>query len=146
MLGTNELAENLSGAVNHVGLRRACGTVKLFELVIVVVDGQEIELVVAKEALVGAVRIIVTDGQDCDFVSHAALQPVQIRNFFDAWGAPGGPQVQEDNLTAIVVQRNRVIGIVESKVRSRFSGHSCVRAVGTARKGTDRPCKQGDAE
>jgi hypothetical protein len=72
---------------------------------------------------------------------HSLLQFDQGRHLLDAWRAPGGPEIQNYNLPAILVEADAMVGVLNRKIRRYFPDFGRFRAVVTA--GCAKGCNTG---
>ena len=111
----DEFAHNLAVAVDHERLRKLEGAVE-FVVVPGVADGEQINVVVLDELLVGVVVVVLADGEDDNLVAELLLQLHQRRHLLDAGRAPRRPEVEHHGLAAELAERNGVLSIGDGEV------------------------------
>jgi len=73
--------------------------------------------VVFDELAVGVLVDVDADGDDGDSLGlHAALHFDEGGDFFDAGSAPGGPEVEDDDLSAKLAEGDFVLGVLNGEV------------------------------
>jgi len=99
VLGTDEFAAEVSVAVDDVGFGDLGGAVKGVDALFGVADGEEVDVVLGKEAAVDVVVLVDADTDDGE-LRHLMLEGEEAGKFFDAGGAPGGPEIEDDDAAA----------------------------------------------
>jgi hypothetical protein len=99
VLGGDEFASEDSVAVDDVGLGDLDGAVEFGDLLVGVADGEQVDVVAGEEVLVGGGVLVPGDGDDVE-VGHLALEGEEAGELFDAGGAVGGPEVEQDDVAA----------------------------------------------
>jgi hypothetical protein len=99
VLGVDEFATEDSVAVDDVGLGDLDGAVEFGDLLVGVADGKQVDVVAGEEVLVGGGVLVPGDGDDVE-LGHLALEGEEAGEFFDAGGAVGGPEVEQDDVAA----------------------------------------------
>lgn len=81
-----------------------------------VADGEEVDFVVGEETVIGVAVDVDTDAHDGDtFVLETLLELDEGRHFLDAGRAPGGPEIQNQNLALKVAEVNFAVGILHDE-------------------------------
>jgi len=99
--GTYEFSADDSVFIDDVGFGwadRSVGEVAFFRRV---EDSEQVDVVVGDVGLVGVFVVVEADGKDDD-VGHVALELDERREFFEAGGAPGGPEVEDYDFASVV--------------------------------------------
>ena len=99
VLGGDEFAAEDSVAVDDVGLGDLDGAVEFGDLLVGVADGEQVDIVAGEEVLVGVGVLVPGDGDDVE-LGHLALEGEEAGKLFDARGAVGGPEVEQDDVAA----------------------------------------------
>ena len=104
-------------AIDDVGFRPAEGAVEVDGFAGFVAHGDHVDAVVFEEFVIGGIVGVDADGEDDhSFIFHACRHADEGGSFFDAGRAPGGPEIEHDDLTAKLAERNFVVGILDGKV------------------------------
>ncbi len=99
VLGADELAAKDAGAVDDVGFGDLGGAVEGVDALIAVADGDEVDVVAGEELAVKSVVLVDADADDGE-LGHLFLELEEAGELFDAGGAPGGPEVEDDDAAA----------------------------------------------
>ena len=75
-------------------------------------------MVLGEEAPVDVVVLVHADGDDGE-VGHLALQGEQAGQLFDAGRAPGGPEVEHDDLAAELAEVDGLCAVGHDELRAR---------------------------
>ena len=116
ILRADELPAKHTFPVDDVGLWNLRGSVERIDALILVADGDEIDVVPDEKTMVDVGVLIHADGYDVQ-VRHLFLEREQAREFFNARRAPGCPEVEDDDMPAQLVQVHRLAVIVENELR-----------------------------
>ena len=138
--GSDELAQNRALAVDNVGLRhfdRAIALRNRSQNAFVgslagLTDGEQVDAVVLQERVIIIAVVIDTYRQYHNVFSlglHSPLQFDQGRHLFDARRAPGGPEIQNYNLAAILAKSDAMVGVPNRKIRRGFPDFGRLGAV-----------------
>ena len=119
----DQLAAHDAAAVNDVGLGTAIGVVKLGGCLVGVADGGQGDVAHGDEALVVAFIFVDADGEDGQ-IGAVAMQLQQAGEFLNAWNALRPPEIEQNNLAAIVGQMNGGCAVGDCKVWSGFAGQT----------------------
>jgi hypothetical protein len=103
VLRVYEFAADDAVAVDYVGLRDLGGAVQRVDAGGGVADGEEIDVVLGEEALIDVGIFVHADGDDGD-LGEAALHGEQAGEFLNAGDAPGGPEVEDDDVAAVAAE------------------------------------------
>ncbi len=115
----NEFSPHHAVAVDDVGLGKSEGTVERVALLSRVAHGEQIDVVFFEELQVRALVDVHTDGDYRDaFGFHPTLHFYQRGHFFHAGRTPGGPEVQNDDLSAKVAEFYGAIRILDGEFGS----------------------------
>ena len=98
-LGADELPAEDAVAVDDVGFGDLGGAVEGVDACVGVADGAEVDVVLLEEAAVDVVVLVHADADDGE-VGHLVLEGEEAGELFDAGGAPGCPQIEDDDLAA----------------------------------------------
>ena len=113
ILSADEFAADHAVAVDDVGFGRARGVEGVIGLLREIEDGGDSSDVVIGEVLaVGAGVGVEADGEDDD-VGHAALQVDEGREFFKAGRTPAGPEIEDNDFAAVVVEGDGLVAVVD---------------------------------
>lgn len=133
--GADELAAHYAVAVDNVGFGELERAIQVAALLAGVANRQQIHVVVFEEAVVG--RLIDIDA-DSDygytFGLHAALHLDQGWHFFHAGRTPGRPEIQHNNLAAIIAELYGAVGILHGDFWGCRSDAGRARAAVTRRE------------
>ena len=99
VLGADEFAAEDAGAVDDVSFGDLGGAVEGVDALIAVADGDEVDVVAGEELAVEVVVLVDADADDGE-LGHLFLEFEEAGEFFDAGGAPGGPEVEDDDAAA----------------------------------------------
>lgn len=122
----NKLAADNAVAVDdigfrpHVGVKEACGTL------IWIANRDQVNVAIADEVGVGAGVLIDTDSDNGD-IRVFAMELEKRRQFFHAGTAPGGPEVEQNDLAPIVGKMDGRVTVRDGKVRCDFTSLGRVR-------------------
>lgn len=137
ILGGDKFAAEDAVFVDDVAFGDLAGSVEGLDAGGGVADGEEIDVVLLEEALVLVGIFILTDGDDDD-LGKLVLEGEQAGKLLDAGGAPGGPEVDDDDMTAEAGEIGGVgaVGEVEGECRAAyFAGVIAAVAAGCHEKG-----------
>ena len=98
-LGADELAAEDAVAVDDVGFGDEGGAVEGVDALFAVADGDEIDVVAGEELAIDGVILVGADADDGE-LGHLSLQVKEAGELFDAGGAPGGPEIEDDDAAA----------------------------------------------
>lgn len=73
-------------------------------------------MVLGEEALVGGLIFVHADGDD-GYLGEAALHFEEAGQFFDAWCAPGGPEVKDHGMSAEFAEVDCSAAVADHKLR-----------------------------
>lgn len=107
VLGGDEFAADVSLAVDDIGFRDLCGAVEGVDAAFLVADGDEVYVMLYEEALVDVGVLVDGDGYDGK-LGHFFLEVKEAGELFDAGGAVGGPEVEDDDFSAEFAEVNGV--------------------------------------
>lgn len=99
----------------HVGVEEACGGLAG------VADRNEIDVAIPDEGRVGVGVFVDGDGED-DEVGIVVVELEKRGQFCHAGSAPGGPEVEQDNLASIAGEMDRVGAVRDREVGCGLSG------------------------
>lgn len=134
VLGAHEFAHEFAVAVDNVGVREEIGAVVQGDFAGGVAESGEGDAVIDEKFLVrGVVFIDAHAEHDTAARSDVLVQPLQGGSFFDTRRAPGGPEIQHDDLAAEVGELARFAGNAGRKIASRFTVNGSF-ALAVARK------------
>lgn len=117
VLGGDEFSAEDALAIDDVGLGDLGGAVEGVDAGGGVADGEEVDVVLVEEALVGVGVFVHADGDDGDaggFVLHGE----EAGELFNARGAPGGPEVEDDDLAAEFAEVDGAGGVGDDELGS----------------------------
>ena len=118
--GADELAADHAVLVDDVGFGKLEGAVEHIGRVLGITHGEQVDVVVANELLVGAVVGVLADGENRHLVAQILLELDQRWHLFDAGRAPRRPEVEQHGLTPKLRQRDRLVGIGEREIGCRL--------------------------
>lgn len=125
ILGANDLAQDFAVTVDDVGFG-------IHDRAVVdggpfggVTRGREVDAVLLEESAVGGFVFIDTDAEDDSIArGDALLELHESGSLFDARRAPGGPEIEDDDLALILRKLGGLaIGEGEADVFGGLSGH-----------------------
>lgn len=99
ILGADEFAAEEAAFVDDVGLGQELGAVEGVDAAVGVAHGGDLDVVLEEEAAIDVVGLVERDADDGE-LRHAALEVEQAGQFFKARGAPGSPEIEDDDLAA----------------------------------------------
>ena len=120
VLGGDEFAADVSLAVDDIGFRDLCGAVEGVDAAFLVADGDEVYVMLYEEALVDVGVLVDGDGYDGK-LGHFFLEVEEAGELFDAGGAVGGPEVEDDDLAAKFGEVDRLDTIGHGELGRRFA-------------------------
>jgi len=106
ILRADEVAADIALAVDDEGLRPAGDGVLFGDGLLGIADGDEIEVMLQEEALVGRIALVDADGEDWEF----RVRVVELEErwgLFHAGRAPTSPEVEEDDFASVLRQVDR---------------------------------------
>ena len=127
VLGAYEFAADDALAVDDVGLGDLGGAVHGVDAGGGVADGEEIDLVLDEEALVDVGVFVLRDGDDGD-LGKLALHGEEAGEFLDAGGAPGGPEVEDDDVPAVAAEVGGLNAVGDDELGRGFAENGGMRA------------------
>jgi len=105
--------------VDDVGLGKLEGTVERVALLVGVAYRKQIDVVFFEELQVGILVDVDADGEHRDaFCLHPPLHFYQRGHLFHAGRTPGGPEVQDDDLSAKVAEFYGASGVLDREFGS----------------------------
>lgn len=128
--GTDELSLNDAATIDDVGFRKFEGTVarcdgSIYALVSSgagIANGEQVDAMVFEKFVIGVGIIVHTHGENGNIgVLEFLLHLDERGHFFDARRAPGGPEVQNDDLAAKLVKGNRMLAILDGESGGRLA-------------------------
>jgi hypothetical protein len=152
---SNELAEDHAVAVDDVGLWHLDRAIALRNRsqdafigpLACLTDSEQVDAMVLQE-LVIIIGVVIDTYRQYHYVFplcvHSLLQFDQGRHLFDAWRTPGGPEIQNYNLSAILAEADAMVGVLNRKIRRDFPDFGRFRALVTA--GCAEGCNTGKNE
>jgi hypothetical protein len=99
VLGGDELAAEDAARVDDVGFWDLDGAVEVGDTGGGVAQGEQIDVVVEEELPVDGRVFVLADGENGD-LREAALESHEAGHLYDAGRAPGGPEVEDDDVAA----------------------------------------------
>lgn len=99
VLRADELAAKDALAVDDVGLGNLDGAVEGVDALVGVADGDEVDVVLGEELVVNVGVLVHADRDDFE-AGHLLVEREQAGKLFDAGRAPGGPEIEHDNVAA----------------------------------------------
>jgi len=103
VLWADDLAVDAALAVDDIGFWIHGGAIRESDFFRRVAEGGEPDIVGLQEIVVGALIIVQANAQDRSAErTDALLQLIERRRFLDAGRAPGGPEIEDDDLAAKV--------------------------------------------
>lgn len=112
-------AADVAFAIDDVGLGPAVGSVELGYFLIGVADGVEVDVEAGEEAAVRTGIFVDGNCEDGD-VGAVVVQLHERRGFLDTGRALAPPEIQQDNLAAVVGEADGVFAVADGEV-GRFS-------------------------
>lgn len=103
VLWADEFAADFALAVDDVGFRgtgRAEGQIALLQLV---VDGEEVDVIVGEELVIGG-RIIIEVHTENDDLRHLLLESVERGQLFKTRRAPGCPKIEDHGFATVIAE------------------------------------------
>ena len=122
--GANKFPPDDSVLVDDVGFRRAGGSEGEVALLGSVKGREQINVVVGDVGSVGGFFVIEADGE-YDHLGHIALELNEGRELLQAGRAPGGPEVEDDDLAAVVGEADGAVGVGDGE-----AGRGCADLAG----------------
>jgi len=119
VLRATQLAANIEVTVDDESLGLARGAIEGGALGRFVANGQEINFVAQKEFMVRGVTLVRAYSQDHSIGSKLSLKLGQRRHLFNAGCTPGCPEIQDNDFTLEVMQRNSLIRVFYGEVLGR---------------------------
>lgn len=101
VLGSDELAAEDAVSVDDVGFGDLDGAVEGIDAAIGIADGDEVYVMLDEESVVDLVVLVGGDGDDGE-LGVALFEGEQAGELFDAGSAPGGPEVEDDDVAAVL--------------------------------------------
>jgi len=99
VLRADELTAEGALAVDDVGFGNLDGAVEGVDALVGVADGDEVDVVFDEELVVDVGILVHADGDDFE-VGHLLVESEQAGELFDAGRAPGGPEIEHDDVAA----------------------------------------------
>ena len=99
VLGRDELAAEDAARVDDVGFGNLDGAVEVGDAGGGVAQGEQVHVVVEEELPVDGRVFVLADGENGD-LREAALESHEAGHLYDAGRAPGGPEVEDDDVAA----------------------------------------------
>ncbi len=127
VLRADELAPDFALAVDDVGFGRACGAKGEVALLRLIVDGEEVDVVVGEELVVG-VDVVIEVHAENDDLRHLFLEIGERGQFLKAWGAPGSPEIEDDYFAVVVGEADGSGAVNNGEVWGRRGYLSGMRA------------------
>src|SRR5262249_43832340 len=122
--GADELALYDAGSVDNKGFGVAGGAVAVVAFFTGIKNREEVNLIVAQEAVIVRLSCVHAYSQHRDSRPHAVLQSHQGRHLVDARRAVSSPEVQHHRLAAQLAKRDGAVGIPEGEIGSRRTDHA----------------------
>lgn len=119
VLWADEFAADFTLAVNDICLRGAGSTEGQIALLGFIVDGEKVDLVVGEELMIGGGFIVKVHPENDD-LRHLLLERIEGGKLFQAGGAPGGPEIENNDSAAIIAEVDCRCAIDNGEVRSSF--------------------------
>jgi hypothetical protein len=120
VLRADELAPDLSLAIDDEGLRKAKRSVKRVAVLLLIADGQEVDPMLGQKLPVGAGIFVDIHAQHYQ-LRHLALQLVERRNLLNAWSTPTGPEIENNHLAPVGAELQAAPAFGDGKIRRRPS-------------------------
>jgi len=119
-LGADELAADDAGLVDDVSFGVAEAAIEAIGAVGAVADAEDVYAMALEEAEVGGGVGVSGDGYDLD-LGKLVLEVEEAGEFFDARGAPCGPEVEDDDVAAELVEVDGGVAVVEGEHGGGFA-------------------------
>ncbi len=127
VLGGDEFSAEDASFVDDIALWDLFGAVEGGDARGGIAQGEEVDVVSLEEAVVLVGVLVLADGDDGD-LGEAALEFEQAGKLFDAGGAPGGPEVENDDVAAKLGEIEGVGSVGEGELWSWSADASGVAA------------------
>lgn len=127
VLGVDELSAEDALLVDDVGFGDLFGAVEAVDPLLLVADGDQIDVMLDQKLVVEVGVLIDADGDDFE-VGHLLVQFEQAGQLLDAWGAPGGPEVEHNDVAAQLAEIDAVGSVGDSELWCGFADVSGVAA------------------
>jgi len=114
ILWTDQLSPDDATFVDDVGFREFEAAVELVGRLVFVEDGEQGEMLLGNVMLVLCEGLVAGDGYDLD-ARHLVLKGLQAGHFFDAGGAPTGPEVEDDDFALKTLQVDGALAVVDGE-------------------------------
>lgn len=126
-LCADEFAADDALAVDDVGLGPHLGMKELGGGLAGIADGDQIHVVTSNKARIGVGVFIDADGNDGN-AGQLVVEGEERGGFLNAGHAPGGPEVDEDDLTTVAGEMDGGGAVGEGEVGGRLAGLRRMRA------------------
>lgn len=119
VLRADEFAADFTLAVDDICLRGTGGTEGQVALLGFIVDGEKVDLVVGEKLMIGG-GVIVKVHPENDDLRHLLLESIEGGKLFQARGAPGGPEIENNDFASIIAEVDGLCAIDDGEVRGSF--------------------------
>ncbi len=119
VLRADELAADFTLPVDDVGLGRTGGAEGQVALLRFIMDGEQVDMIVAEELVIGVDVVVEIDGKHND-LRQLLLEGDQRGQFFKAGSAPGGPEIEDQGFAAVIAEVDCLCAVDDGEVGSRF--------------------------
>jgi hypothetical protein len=116
----DELSSQDALLVDDVGFGDLGGAVEGVDAGVGVADGEEVDLMPGEEALIDVGVLVITDGDYGD-AGHPLLELEEAGELFDAGRAPGGPEVEENDVSVELAEVYGAGAVAEDELRGGFA-------------------------
>ena len=120
VLGGDEFAAQDTLFVDHVALGDLAGAVEGLDVGGGITEGEEVDVVLLEEAVVLVGVLVLTDGYDGD-LGELVLEGQEAGELLDAGRAPGGPEVDDDDVAAELAEVDGVRSFGEGELGGGFA-------------------------
>jgi hypothetical protein len=114
VLRTDQLAADDAALVDNVGFREFEAAVELVRRLVFIEDGEQGEVLLGDVMLVLGEGLVAGDGYDLD-AGHLVLEGLQAGHFFNAGGAPAGPEVEHDHFALKTLQVDGMLAVADGE-------------------------------
>jgi hypothetical protein len=136
--GADKFAPQNALAINDVGLRKLECPVKIIALLGRIANRQQVHFVFLEKVPICALVGVDANGQDFDaFIFHFLLHLDQRRHLIHARRAPGGPEIEDHDLAAKLIEADFAVVILNGEFGGRGPDPGRSTASVTARQGQD---------